>query len=212
MITAIIAIVIAYLIGSLSTAIIACKLTGLPDPRGQGSGNPGATNVLRFGGKKIAIIVLLGDMIKGLLPVLAVSLMGTSPLLIALTGATAFLGHLYPIFFNFKGGKGVATALGVILAISWLAGLTVLGVWLLVAFTLRYSSLAALCASVAAPLIMWFYRPDIELLIMMIGMSVLLVWRHQSNIQNLLQGKESRIGQKKKESSADSNPAESKDA
>jgi len=197
MITAIIAIVIAYLIGSLSTAIIACKLTGLPDPRGQGSGNPGATNVLRFGGKKIAVIVLLGDMVKGLLPVLAVSLMSASSLVIALTAAAAFLGHLYPIFFGFKGGKGVATALGAILAISWLAGLTVLGVWLLVAFTLRYSSLAALCASVTAPLVVWLYRPDVALLIMMIGMSALLVYRHQSNIQNLLQGKESRIGQKK---------------
>jgi len=197
MITAIIAIIIAYLIGSLSTAIIACKLTGLPDPRGQGSGNPGATNVLRFGGKKIAVIVLLGDMIKGLLPVLTVSLMNASPLVIALTAAAAFLGHLYPVFFGFKGGKGVATALGAILAISWLAGLTVLAVWLLVAFTLRYSSLAALCASVTAPLIVWLYRPDVALLIMMIGMSALLVYRHQSNIQNLLQGKESRIGQKK---------------
>jgi len=203
MITAIIAIVIAYLIGSLSTAIIACKLTGLPDPRGQGSGNPGATNVLRFGGKKIAIIVLLGDMVKGLLPVLAVSLMGASPLVIALTAAAAFLGHLYPVFFDFKGGKGVATALGAILAISWLAGLTVLGVWLLVAFTLRYSSLAALCASITSPLIVWLYQPDIELLIMMIGMSALLVYRHQSNIQNLLQGKESKIGQKKAKETAE---------
>jgi len=197
MITAIIAIIIAYLIGSLSTAIITCKLTGLPDPRGQGSGNPGATNVLRFGGKKIAIIVLLGDMLKGLLPVLTISLMDAAPLVIALTAAAAFLGHLYPVFFGFKGGKGVATALGAILAISWLAGLTVLAVWLLVAFTLRYSSLAALCASITAPLIVWLYRPDVALLIMMIGMSALLVYRHQSNIQNLLQGKESKIGQKK---------------
>ncbi|VAW86883.1 Acyl-phosphate:glycerol-3-phosphate O-acyltransferase PlsY (EC 2.3.1.n3) [hydrothermal vent metagenome] len=198
MITAIIAIISAYLIGSLSTAIIACKLTGLPDPRGEGSGNPGATNVLRFGGKKIAVVVLLGDLIKGLLPVLGVSLLEASPLVIAVTGAAAFLGHLYPIFFGFKGGKGVATAFGVILAISWLAGLTVLGVWLLVALTLRYSSLAALSASVVAPLIVWLYRPDIELLIMMIGMSILLLYRHQSNIQNLLQGKESKIGGKKK--------------
>lgn len=197
MIIATIAIVLAYLIGSLSTAIIACKLTGLPDPRGQGSGNPGATNVLRFGGKKIAVIVLLGDMLKGLLPVLAVNVMGASPLLIALTGAAAFLGHLYPVFFGFKGGKGVATALGIILAISWLAGVTVLAVWLLVAFTLRYSSLAALCASFSAPLICWFYRPDIEILVMMIAMSALLIWRHQSNIRNLLQGAESKIGAKK---------------
>ncbi len=211
MITASISIVLAYLVGSLSTAIIACKLTGLPDPRGQGSGNPGATNVLRFGGKKIAIIVLLGDMIKGLLPVALVSLMGASPLLVALTGAAAFLGHLYPVFFSFKGGKGVATALGVILAISWAAGLTVLAVWLLVAFTLRYSSLAALCASVSAPLIVWLYRPDIELLVMMVGMSLLLVWRHRANIENLKQGRESRIGQKKKNASTDSNNSESKE-
>ena len=211
MITASITIVLAYLVGSLSTAIIACKLTGLPDPRGQGSGNPGATNVLRFGGKKIAIIVLLGDMIKGLLPVAVVSLMGASPLLVALTGAAAFLGHLYPVFFSFKGGKGVATALGVILAISWPAGFTVLALWLLVAFTLRYSSLAALCASVSAPLIVWLYRPDIELLVMMVGMSLLLVWRHRSNIENLKQGRESRIGQKKKNASTDPDSSESKE-
>ncbi len=209
MIIATIAIVLAYLIGSLSTAIIACKITGLPDPRGQGSGNPGATNVLRFGGKKIAIIVLLGDMIKGLLPVLAVTLIGASPLVIALTGGAAFLGHLYPVFFGFKGGKGVATALGIILAISWLAGLTVLAVWLLVAFTLRYSSLAALCASASAPLICWLFRPDSEILVMMIGISGLLIWRHRSNIRNLLQGTESRIGTKK---IADSNVTKSEDA
>jgi len=213
MITAIIAIVIAYLIGSLSTAIIACKLVGLPDPRGQGSGNPGATNVLRFGGKKVAIIVLLGDMIKGLLPVLAVSLMGASPLQIALTGAAAFLGHLYPVFFDFKGGKGVATALGVILAISWLAGLTVLAVWLLVAATLRYSSLAALCASASAPLICWFYRPEISIVVVMIGISGLLIWRHHSNIKNLLNGTEPRIGKKKRHDSSEAAEAvDSKDA
>lgn len=211
MITAAIVIILAYLIGSLSTAIIACKLTGLPDPREQGSGNPGATNVLRFGGKKIAIIVLLGDMLKGLLPVLVINLSGGSPLLLALTGAAAFLGHLYPVFFGFKGGKGVATALGVMLAISWLAGLTTLAVWLLVAFTLRYSSLSALCASVASPLIVWLYRPDIELLIMMIGMSALLVYRHKSNIHNLLQGKESKIGQKKTQESVGPETVESKE-
>lgn len=207
MITTAIIIVIAYLIGSLSTAIIACKLTGLPDPRGQGSGNPGATNVLRFGGKKIAIIVLLGDMLKGLLPVLVVSLAGGSSLLIALTGAAAFLGHIYPVFFGFKGGKGVATAFGVILAISWLAGLTVLAVWLVVAFTLRYSSLAALCASLSAPLICWLYRPEVAILVMMIGMSGLLIWRHQSNIKNLLSGAEPKIGKKKREPVAENNDA-----
>lgn len=197
MIAATIVIILAYLIGSLSTAVIACRLTGLPDPRSQGSGNPGATNVLRFGGKKIAVIVLLGDMLKGLLPVLTVSLAGFSPLMIALTAAAAFLGHLFPLFFSFKGGKGVATALGVMLAISWLAGLTVLAVWLAVAMTLRYSSLAALCASLSAPLICWLYRPDISILIMMTGMSGLLIWRHRANIRNLLAGTESKIGEKK---------------
>jgi len=207
MIPAIITIVIAYLIGSLSTAIIACKLTGLPDPRDQGSGNPGATNVLRFGGKKIAIIVLLGDVVKGLLPVLVVNLMGGSAALIALTAAAAFLGHLYPLFFGFKGGKGVATALGIILAISWMAGLTVLAVWLLVALTLRYSSLAALCAAASAPLISWFYRPEGAILLMMIGISGLLIWRHHSNIKNLLQGKEAKIGQKKVDKTVESEEA-----
>ena len=136
----IILIIIAYLIGSLSSAIIVCKLMGLPDPRGEGSGNPGATNVLRFGGKKAAAITLLGDTLKGLLPVLLAKYLDITILGIALVGLAAFLGHLYPIFFEFKGGKGVATMLGVLFGFSWWIGLATAGTWLFVAKILKISS------------------------------------------------------------------------
>ena len=128
----IILIIGAYLLGSLSTAIITCKLMGLPDPRTQGSHNPGATNVLRYGGKKVAAITLMGDCIKGVLPVLLANSLDFSPLVLSLTGLAVFLGHLYPLFFQFKGGKGVATSLGVLLAIAWPVGLAVLVIYLVV--------------------------------------------------------------------------------
>ncbi|MDH5661093.1 MAG: glycerol-3-phosphate 1-O-acyltransferase PlsY, partial [Gammaproteobacteria bacterium] len=134
-------IIASYLIGSLSSAIIVCKLMGLPDPRGEGSGNPGATNVLRFGGKKPAAITLAGDMIKGLVPVLVAKYIGISIEGIALVGLAAFLGHLYPVFFQFKGGKGVATMLGVLFGFSWWIGLATAGTWLFMAKIVKISSL-----------------------------------------------------------------------
>ncbi|HES76153.1 MAG TPA: glycerol-3-phosphate 1-O-acyltransferase PlsY [bacterium] len=187
----------AYLLGSIATAVIVSRLFGLPDPRTIGSGNPGATNVLRTGNKLAALATLIGDLLKGLIPVLVARALDAGDLIIALTALAAFIGHLFPVFFQFKGGKGVATALGVLLGLSPWLGLSTLGVWLLIAFTLRYSSLAALTAALAAPLIGWLLHLDSAILITISLMSALLIWRHVGNIQRLLRGEESRIGQKK---------------
>jgi glycerol-3-phosphate acyltransferase PlsY len=191
----------AYLLGSVSSAILVCRLMGLPDPRTQGSNNPGATNVLRIGGKKAAAITLFGDMLKGLLPMLAALLLQVSPLVFALTGMAAFLGHLYPIFFGFHGGKGVATALGVQFGLNWAIGGAVGLVWLIMAKVMNISSLAALTSMALAPLIVWLVLPytaigpSPELVGMQVLLSLILFWRHRSNIHNLLSGAEGRISQ-----------------
>ncbi len=192
-------IVFSYLLGSLSTAIITSKLMGLPDPRTQGSGNPGATNVLRLGGKKAAVLTLLGDMLKGVVPMIAASALGMDDATLALAGIATFLGHLYPVFFGFRGGKGVATALGVLLGMSWMTGLAALATWLLVAKIFRYSSLAALSAALFAPVYVWLIRPAPELIAMTMVMSALLLWRHRGNIQRLIRGQEDRIGGKQRQ-------------
>jgi len=186
-------IIAAYLLGSLSSAIIVCRLLGLPDPRTQGSNNPGATNVLRIGGKKAAAITLLGDSLKGFLPVFAAKLLGVSPLVLAGVAMAAFLGHLYPLFFRFQGGKGVATALGVQFGLAWPIGASVAGLWLLMAKGLKISSLAALVSMALAPLAVWLFWPAPELIAMQCVMSLILFWRHRSNIRNLLSGTEGRI-------------------
>lgn len=193
------AIFASYLIGSLSSAIIVCKLMGLPDPRGEGSGNPGATNVLRFGGKKAAAITLAGDMLKGLIPVLVVKYLGMDMQTIALVGLAAFLGHLYPVFFQFKGGKGVATMLGVMFGFSWWVGLATAGTWLFMAKIVKISSLSALVATALAPVYVWLWFDYIGLnsmatLAVTIIMTVILFWRHRSNIQNMIKGTEDAIG------------------
>lgn len=187
----------AYLLGSISSAILVCKLMRLPDPRTEGSQNPGATNVLRLGGKKAAVITLLGDMLKGLLPVLAANLYGVEPWVLAATGLAAFLGHLYPVFFGFKGGKGVATMLGVLLGLSWLVGGLTLGTWLVMAALSRISSLSALTATALAPAYVYWQLQSPVVTGTCAVMSVILFWRHRSNIRNLLAGRESKIGQKK---------------
>ncbi|HFD92784.1 MAG TPA: glycerol-3-phosphate 1-O-acyltransferase [Gammaproteobacteria bacterium] len=189
-------VLFAYLLGSLSSAIIMCRLFSLPDPRSQGSGNPGATNVLRFGGKKIAIMVLTGDILKGLIPVLVATYAGLTPAGIALVGVAAFLGHLYPVFFGFQGGKGVATALGVLLGMSWLLGLAIIATWLIMAMIFRISSLSAITAAIAAPFFTWLLQPDPTAIAAVSTMALLLLLRHKRNIQNLLQGTEPRIGEK----------------
>lgn len=202
----IVATIVAYLIGSLSFAVIVSKAFGLNDPRTYGSGNPGATNVLRSGSKKAAAVTLLLDALKGFVPVLLVKVFGPQFGLeegtLALVAIAAFLGHLFPVFFQFKGGKGVATALGVLLGISGWLGLLVLLTWLAVAVISRYSSLSALIASIAAPVYyvlldgsLW--TAEKPLLLAIIAMSALLLWRHAQNIGRLLKGQESKIGSKK---------------
>ena len=193
-------VLMAYLIGSISFAVVVSKLMGLPDPHSYGSGNPGATNVLRTGSKAAAVLTLLGDAAKGYVAViLARVLVGVdidSWVLPTVTVA-AFLGHVFPVFHGFKGGKGVATALGILLAINWVLGLTTLSTWLIVAVFLRYSSLAALIAALFAPVYFVFLFGIQPMALAIFLMSALLIWRHRSNIKNLLNGTEGRLGKKK---------------
>jgi len=189
-------VIAAYLIGSVATAIITCRIMGLPDPRTQGSGNPGATNVLRHGGKKAAAITLGGDLLKGLLPVLAAKLLGVAPAAVAATALAAFLGHLYPVYFGFRGGKGVATAFGAMLGISWLLAGAMLLTWIIMAAAFRFSSLSAITAAALAPLYAAAVAPEPVYIAAVLTMSVLLIWRHRSNIRKLLAGTEDRIGKK----------------
>lgn len=188
-----------YLCGSLSSAVIVCRLMGLPDPRTQGSGNPGATNVLRIGGNKAAAVTLLGDVLKGFIPVLLLRLWcGAAYDAVWLAaGLGAFFGHLYPLFFGFKGGKGVATAFGVLLAWSPVVALIVLGVWLAVFFESKISSLAALVAAFIAPIAAVFFTAGAKLPLAMLAMVAVLVYRHKANIQRLLRGEEDSFGKKK---------------
>jgi glycerol-3-phosphate acyltransferase PlsY len=201
--TTLIFVVCAYLIGSVSFAVLMSKAFGLADPRSYGSGNPGATNVLRSGKKAAAALTLIGDAAKGWLAVfLAIQFAphnGEGLLIVALVALAVFLGHVFPIFLKFKGGKGVATALGVLLALNVWMGLFVLGAWLLVALVFRYSSLAALVAAITAPIFAMLIHLRPELVLAVAIMSMLLIWRHKGNIQNLMTGKESKIGSKKKE-------------
>jgi len=183
----------AYLLGSISSAIIVCRLMGLPDPRTEGSNNPGATNVLRIGGKKAALVTLVGDCLKGVIPVVACHLLGRSELVFALVGGAVFLGHLYPVFFGFQGGKGVATALGVQFGLHWIIGSAVGLTWLFMAKVANISSLAALISMLLAPLYIWLVWPAPELIIMQILITALLFWRHRRNIRDLLHGTEGRI-------------------
>ncbi len=188
---AIAALILAYLAGSVSAAIIVCRVMGLPDPRTDGSRNPGTTNVLRLGGKKAAILTLLGDMLKGLLPVLAARYYGLDVMLVSAVGFAAFMGHLYPIFFRFEGGKGVATALGVLLALSPLIGGSVIALWIAAFALTRYSSLGAIAGFIAAPFLTQFLLPDAMLGV--VGMSLLLLARHKTNMKALIEGTERRF-------------------
>ena len=171
MIIASLLIIAAYLLGSVSSAVIVCRLMGLPDPRTQGSNNPGATNVLRIGGKKAAAITLFGDSLKGFFPMIAGHLLGVAPWVLAATGLAAFLGHLFPVFFGFRGGKGVATALGVQFGLWWPIGLGVALIWLFVAKVLKVSSLSALVSMSLAPVIVWLLWPNPALIGMQLVMT-----------------------------------------
>lgn len=189
-------ILLSYLIGSISSAVITCKLMGLEDPRLSGSKNPGATNVLRNSGKKAAIITLLGDMFKGVIPVLLVKYLGVDYNVLALVAFAAFIGHLYPVFLKFKGGKGVATALGVFIALNWMIGVSMMVIWLIMALTFKISSLSALTAALFAPLLTWYFTGIDALVGVSVVIMVLIYWRHRSNIRDLLSGAEEKIGKK----------------
>ena len=193
-------IIAAYLLGSISFAVVVSKAMGLPNPYSYGSGNPGATNVLRTGNKKAAILTLIGDCLKGFIAVLmAKYLMGDQPELqwtISLVAIAVFLGHVYPIFHRFQGGKGVATAAGVLFGINWILGLAALSTWLIVAFFFRYSSLAALATAIFAPLYCFFLFGSQVICLSVLLIGIVLVWRHRGNITKLLNGSEGKIGQK----------------
>jgi len=193
---AVIGAAVAYLIGSLSFAVIVSRVFGLADPRSYGSGNPGATNVLRSGNKAAAILTLLFDALKGYIPVAMAQHLGLDTVTVTAVGLGAFLGHLWPVFFKFEGGKGVATAAGVLLGFAPALGGLVLLVWLAMAVVFRYSSLAALTASIAAPLIQFQGWGFSAMTIGVAVMSALLIWRHEANIRKLLAGQESKLGQK----------------
>lgn len=184
----------SYLLGSISTAIVVCWVMGLPDPRAGGSGNPGATNVLRLGGKIAAAITLAGDVLKGVVPVLIARQLTDSTSVMAATACFAFLGHLFPIFFQFRGGKGVATALGAIWALAWPVGLAMSATWLVTALLSRYSSLSSLTAAVLAPLYAALLHFPVPYIAGIAIMSAFLLARHRANIARLLAGNETRIG------------------
>jgi acyl phosphate:glycerol-3-phosphate acyltransferase len=204
---------LAYLIGSISFAVVVSKCMRLPDPYSYGSGNPGATNVLRTGNKRAAVLTLLGDALKGFLAVILARLVlgeamvtqGTAAWIICGVVIAVFLGHLYPLFHGFKGGKGVATACGILFGINLTLGLATLATWLIVAFFLRYSSLAALAAAVFGPIYFVFLFGFQPMAIALSVVCALLIWRHRSNIRNLMNGTETRIGKKK---TPPPNPAE----
>lgn len=184
----------AYLIGSLSSAVILCKVAGLPDPRTQGSGNPGATNVLRMGNKKLAAVVLLLDVLKGVIPVLVGRLLGFDMSILTLVALFAFLGHLYPVFFQFRGGKGVATALGAFLALSPVLAIAGLLTWLLVFVVSRISSLSAITATALIPVYAYWLIDSTFSRWIILLIALLLLWRHRANIRRLVAGEEPKSG------------------
>lgn len=188
-------LVLAYLLGSIPSAIIVCRIMRLPDPRTLGSQNPGTTNVLRIGGKQAAIATLIGDMLKGAIPVVIAYLTGFGTALAAWVLLMAFLGHVFPVFARFQGGKGVATLLGGLLGLSWMIGLAVILTWVVIAFVTRYSSLAAIVGAIMTPVYAMWFAPRLTWLPLLI-ITILLLWRHKPNITRLISGTESKIGGK----------------
>ncbi|MEG0055151.1 glycerol-3-phosphate 1-O-acyltransferase PlsY [Hafnia sp.] len=197
-------IILAYLCGSISSAIVVCRVAGLPDPRENGSGNPGATNVLRIGGKTAAAAVLIFDVLKGMLPVWLAYKFDVAPLYLGLTAIAACLGHIYPVFFHFRGGKGVATAFGAIAPIGWdLTGLMTV-TWLLTVLLSGYSSLGAIVSALVAPFYVWWFTPQFTFPVAML--SCLILMRHHDNIQRLWRGQESKIWKKLKKPTKKADP------
>ena len=188
------AIIFMYLVGSVSSSIIIARLLHLPDPRILGSGNPGATNMLRTGSKKAAAFTLVGDLVKSLIPLLIARYFEFELYALCLMGLAAIIGHMLPIYYQFRGGKGVATTLGVLLAVKWTLALSWGVIWLCIAIVSRYSSLAAIVATISLPFVAYFQNLHAYILYTTIIIVVLVLWRHQSNIKNLLSGKENKIG------------------
>ena len=187
---------IAYLLGSISSAILTCRAMGLPDPRASGSNNPGATNVLRTGNKSAAAITLCGDLFKGFVPVLLVGSLTDNELLAAVAGLAAVLGHMYPVYYRFQGGKGVATTLGILFGLQWSLGVLWAVIWIIVALLFRYSALAALVATSVMLCYAWFLPMSTWVTGILTMITILIFWRHRTNIRNLLAGSETRIGEK----------------
>jgi glycerol-3-phosphate acyltransferase PlsY len=194
---ALLAAVAAYLVGSIPFAVIVSRAMGLPDPRSFGSGNPGATNVLRSGSKAAAVLTLAGDALKGWVPVWVAYRLGLATEVVAIVALAAFLGHVFSVWLRFKGGKGVATAAGVVLAIDWRVGLAVLLAWLAVVAVTRYSSLGSITAALLSPVVTYFFLGAGPVFLATCAMCAVLVWRHEANIRKLLRGEESRIGEKR---------------
>lgn len=187
-------VAVAYFLGSINSAILVSQAAGLPDPRNLGSGNPGATNVLRTGNKAAAAITLLGDLLKGFMPVVLTGLLIADIIIISVVGLAALLGHMYPIYYKFKGGKGVATLLGVLLGIDWILGLVWIAVWLSIAYLTRYSSLAALASTFIILIASWFLYENTWFFLILLCMTTIVYWRHRVNIHKLLTGQENKIG------------------
>ena len=189
-------VLVAYLVGSIASAIVVCRVMGLPDPRKEGSGNPGATNVLRLAGKVPAALTLAGDVLKGVAPVLLAKGLSLPPTTVALAVLASVLGHLFPLYFGFRGGKGMATALGAVSALSWPVAGVMCVLWLAVAGATRYSSLASMTAAVGAPVAAFWLAPEVANVAALAILAALLLWRHRANMQRLASGTESRIGQR----------------
>ena len=191
--------ILGYLSGSIASAVIVCRVLGRKDPRTAGSGNPGTTNVYRLYGWPAACLTLAGDLLKGAVPVFVAVLMDVPDVIIATTGVTAFLGHLFPVFFKFRGGKGVATMAGAVLATNWILGLAFIGTWMLQALLFRYSSLSSISAALLTPLYCWLLLHSPVYTISFTVMAVLLIYRHRQNVINLITGREPRLGKTKPE-------------
>ncbi|MDH3386567.1 MAG: glycerol-3-phosphate 1-O-acyltransferase PlsY [Gammaproteobacteria bacterium] len=191
MLEAIALLCFAYLLGSISSAILLSRIMGFKDPRSEGSKNPGATNVLRIAGKKAAFFTLVGDCLKGLLPVLIARIVEADLLVVALTGFAAFAGHCFPVFFRFRGGKGVATAMAATVGFDWIAGVILIATWLMFAKVFKISSLAAIVSFTLLPLVIFWRTQDLWIASVFVILSAILIWRHKSNIQRLIRGTES---------------------
>lgn len=183
---------VGYLLGSISTGILLSKLLHLTDPRNAGSNSAGATNMLRIGGKKIALITLIGDCLKGVIAISLAKMLGVSELALGLVCIAVFVGHLFPVFFNFQGGKGIATALGICLTLHWTLGFLLLWIWIIVFLLFRYSSLASIVAAIMAPILGAYWLPT-PLVLTLVVLTLLILWKHSSNIQRLLSRQEPKV-------------------